>query len=107
MITSGSAIYYDGKTSAQHGVTVELAPTALKIVDPDGAVLAEWGYAALEALSAPDGMLRLGLLRNPVLARLEINDPELAAAIGERSTPIDRSGRIERHSRARVVAWSI
>ena len=23
-------------------------------------MLAEWGYAALEALSAPDGMLRLG-----------------------------------------------
>jgi Zn-dependent protease with chaperone function len=107
MITSGPAIYYDGKTSAQHGVTVELAPSALKIIDSQGAVLAEWGYAALESLSAPDGTLRLGLLHNPVLARLEINDPDLAAAIDERATLIDRSGRIERHNRARVVAWSI
>ena len=94
-------------TSAQHQVTVELAPAALKIHGPDGAVIAEWSYGEIEALSAPDDVLRLGLARSPVLARLEIRDAALAAAIDELSIPVDRSGKSERRGRAKVVAWSI
>jgi Zn-dependent protease with chaperone function len=36
-----------------------------------------------------------------------VRDPQLAAAIDDRSLPIDRSGRGERRMRARVVFWSL
>src|SRR5438445_10810524 len=107
MITSGPGSYFDGVTSAQHPVTVELAPVALKIQGPDGAIIAEWSYGEIEALSAPDNVLRLGRARSPLLARLEIRDAALAAAIDDLSIPLDRSGKSERRSRAKVVAWSI
>lgn len=106
-MTTGPGIYYDGVTSAQHEVTVEVAPAALTIRRGDGTVVAEWAYQEIEALSAPDQVLRLGVTRSRVLARLEIHDQALAAAIGALSLPLDRSGRSERRGRVKVVAWSI
>jgi len=107
MTTSGQAIYYDGVTSAQHRVTVELSPAALVIRDADGTILDQWAYDAIEQKSAPDNVLRLGRAGSDKLARLEIRDGHLAAAIDELSIPIDRSGRSERRARAKVVAWSV
>src|SRR5712692_4251794 len=107
MTISGQAIFFDGKTSARHDVTVELAPEALRIRAPDGTVLAEWGYDELETLSAPDDVLRVGKIGNPVLARLEVRDPQLAAAIDELSVPVDRSGRSERRMRRRIIFWTV
>jgi Zn-dependent protease with chaperone function len=52
-------------------------------------------------------VLRLGRAGSPVLARLEIKDADLAAAIDERSEPVDRSGRIDRRLRSKVIFWSI
>ena len=105
MTTAGPGIFFDGFTSARHEVTVELAAEQLRIRACDGTVLADWPYRALEALSAPDHVLRLGRAGSPVLARLEIHDPRLAAAIDDRSMPVDRTGRLERGVRAKVVVW--
>src|SRR3989442_583314 len=80
MTISGQAIFFDGKTSARHDVTVELTPEALRIRAPDGTVLAEWGYDELETLSAPDDEL---------------------------SVPVDRSGRSERRMRRRIIFWTV
>jgi hypothetical protein len=44
---------------------------------------------------------------NPVLARLEIKDPKLIAAIDARSAPVDRAERIERNLRGKVIFWTI
>ena len=107
MTTSGSAIFFDGKTTARHDVTVDLAPAGLHIRGVDGSVIAEWPYDQIEAVAAPEGVLRLGKVGNPLLARLEVHDPQLAAAIDERSVPVDRSGAAERRMRRKVVAWSI
>jgi Zn-dependent protease with chaperone function len=107
MTASGSGIYFDGATAARRDVTVELGADALRIHAPDGTVLAEWPYDQLEPLSAPDGVLRIGRAGSPVLSRLEVRDPQLAAAIDERSLPVDRTGSGERRERKRVVAWSI
>src|SRR5262245_14794849 len=52
-------------------------------------------------------MLRLGRLGNPVLARLEIRDPALAAAIDDLAVTVDRTGATERRGRTKVVAWTI
>jgi Zn-dependent protease with chaperone function len=102
----GRAIFFDGLTTARHDVVVELAPRSLRVHDAAGRVLAQWPYDELEARSSPDDILRLGRARNAVLARLEITDPQLAAAIDERSLPVDRTGRIERGLRIRVILWS-
>jgi Zn-dependent protease with chaperone function len=107
MTSSGRGIYFDGATAARHEATVELGASALRIHAADGTVLAEWPYDQIEPLSAPDGVLRIGRAGSPVLARLEVRDPQLAAAIDERSVPVDRSGRSDRRDRARVVGWSI
>src|SRR5882757_6897703 len=105
--TSEPGIFFDGATTARHDVTVELAPDVLRIRAADGRVLAEWRYDQLETLSSPDDVLRLGKAGSPMLARLEVRDPQLAAAIDERSLPVDRSGRSERHMRTKVTLWSL
>ncbi len=107
MTTSGAGIFFDGVTSARHDVTVELTTAMLRIRAADGAVLAEWAYREIETLSAPDDVLRIGRIGDKVLARLEVRDPQLAAAIDERSITIDRSGRTERRMRRQVVFWSL
>jgi len=107
MTISGPATFFDGKSTARHAVTVELAPHALLIRAADGTALAEWGYDELETLSAPHDVLRVGRTGNPLLARLEVREPTLAAAIDERSTPVDRSGRTERRMRMRIILWSL
>lgn len=107
MAISGHGVFFDGTTSVRHRVSVELDPTALVVRAVEGHELARWPYAELVQLAAPEGLLRLGRIDSPVLARLEINDPALAQAIDERSHPVDRSGRIERRARAKVVAWGV
>jgi Zn-dependent protease with chaperone function len=103
---SGRGIFYDGRTAAHHDVTIELASQTLRMHAGDGSVLAEWPYDALETHSAPQGLLRLGTA-GTVLARLEIKDPRLIAAIDARSTPVDRAERIERRLRGKVIFWTI
>src|SRR5262245_22161945 len=107
MTRSGPGIFYDGKTSARHAVRVELERTSLLVRAAQDHVLAHWPYGELEHLSAHDGMLRLGRIDNPVLARLEIHDPELAAAIDELAATVDRTGAVGRRGRTRVVAWTV
>ncbi len=105
--SAGRGIFFDGLSASRHEVAVELAPAALRLRAADGTILAEWGYDELETLSSPDDVLRLGRAGNPVLARLELKDPQLAAAIDERSAPVDRTGRIERRLRDKVIFWSV
>lgn len=107
MTTSGRASYFDGVTSARYDVTVKLGVSALQIHATDGQTLAEWPYNEIESLSAPSGLLRIGRIDNPVLARLDVRDPQLAAAIDHLSIPIDRSGLAERRGRRKVVLWSL
>ena len=106
-VKTGQGLFFDGHTAARRQVLVELVPHALRITGADGALLAEWPYDALETLSAPDDVLRLGKAGNPVLARLEIRDRQFAAEIDELSEPVDRSGRIERRLRGKVILWTI
>src|SRR5215212_6854164 len=97
MTISGAGIFYDGITAARHNVTAEPDPAALRIRAADGSTVAEWRYDEIETLSAPEGVLRIGRARNPVLA----------AAIDDLSIPVDRSGRSERRMQRKVVFWSL
>jgi Zn-dependent protease with chaperone function len=103
----GRGIFFDGVTTARHDVVVELAPRTLQVHGVDGSVLSQWSYDELETLSSPDYVLRLGRAGNAVSARLVIKDPQLAAAIDERSLPVDRTGRIDRRLRTKVIFSSV
>jgi Zn-dependent protease with chaperone function len=107
MAASGTGIFYDGTSSTRHDVSVELDRVGVLVRAAEGHLLARWRYGELEHLSAPDGMLRLGRLGNPVLARLEIRDLGLAAAIDELAASVDRTGATERRGRTKVVVWSV
>ena len=104
---SGSAIYFDGKTSTRHDAVVTLAPDGLRIADGDGEVLARWPYDEVEGLPAPDKVLRLGRRGDQVLERLEILDAGMAAVIDARSLYVDRTGQRQRRQRVSVIGWTV
>jgi len=107
MATSGTGIFFDGVSSARRPALVELAADGLLVRDAqERAMLARWPYNELDQLASPPGVLRLGRARAARLARLEVRDPALIAAIDEASVPVDRSGASERRNRLKVVVWS-
>jgi predicted Zn-dependent protease len=104
----GPAFYFNGVTSKRHDVIVETAPASLRIINDDQQYLVdEWNYADLRSRSAPEGFLRLGRRGETVLARLEVRDAALAAAIEERAPALDRGGVADRRLRQRVVVLSL
>jgi Zn-dependent protease with chaperone function len=103
----GGGVFFDGKTSARQQVSVELADDLLRIRDSDGMVLDEWHYADVEQKPSPKDVLRLGLGGQTMLARLEIRDPVLAAAVDDRALTVDRTGAVDRKARLRVVGWTL
>src|SRR5258708_30189265 len=107
MSASGTGTFFDGITGARRDVAIDLAPVALRIVAASGETLAEWPYTEIERLSAPNNVLRLGRKGSDVLARLEIRDPALMAAIGDHSSAVDPGAVSERGERGRVVARSL
>ena len=101
MAATGTGIFFDGVTSARRSALVELASDGVIVRDAEERdMLARWPYAELDHLPAPEGVLRLGRAGARSLARLEVRDPVLAAAIDEASMPVDRSGANERR-------WSV
>ena len=102
----GTGIYFDGESTVRREVGVTLAADVLEIASAEGEILARWPYADLEALSSPDALLRVAP-RGGTLARLEVRDPDLAAAIDERAGGIDRTGTADRRARRKVVLWSL
>src|SRR3984885_1842113 len=104
----GEAFYFDGITSKRHDVIVEAAASALRIIDDSQShVVDAWNYADLRARSSPEGVMRLGRRGEAALARLEVRDAALAAAIGERAPSLDRGGAADRRLRQRVVVLSL
>jgi Zn-dependent protease with chaperone function len=108
MAAAGTGIFFDGVTSARRPVLVELSSDGVVVRDAEERdMLVRWPYGELDQLAAPEGVLRLGRAGARSLARLEVRDPALAAAIDEASVPVDRSGATERRIRLKVVAWSL
>jgi len=107
-MTTGPGLYFDGASSARHPVTVMAAPESLRILGPDGAMIVSWPYPDLRSQPAPDDVMRLRRAGSgPELARLEIRDTALIAAIGAFASSLDRSGATERRLRVKVIAWAL
>jgi len=108
MAIAGSAIFFDGMTSARRVVVVELASDGVVVRDAeDRDMLARWPYGELDHLAAPEGVLRLGRAGAKTTARLEVRDAALAQAIDEASVPVDRTKVPGHGGRTKVIAWSI
>jgi len=103
----GRAVYFDGLSSARNDVLVEVAAAGLRITTAHHRVLDEWAYSELRRMSAPGGMLRLGRSSEMVLARLEIRNPALIAAVEDCAASLDKYGAAERQLRRKVVALSL
>lgn len=107
MRTAGPGIFYDGATSERHDVSVEVDADALGVRAAEGHLLVRWPYSELAHYPAPEGRLRLGRIESRNLARLEVRDPKLAAAIDDLAASVDQTGGIERRGRRKVIFWSL
>ncbi len=107
MNTIGSAVFYDGQTSARHPVAVKIAGDGIEISSTAGGVLARWGLGEIARLSAQAGVLRIGRVNSKVSARLEIRDAALAAAFEGGTRASDPHGLTDRRTRTKVVSWSV
>jgi Zn-dependent protease with chaperone function len=101
---SGFAIYFDGTSSRRRLVTLEFNDR-LEIREYEH-TLAAWSYADVRLADSPSGTLRVTCLTAPGLARLEIRDAAVAAALTTRCARLDENipGR---HGIARIVGWSL
>ena len=104
---TASAIFFDGATTARQEVVVGLGPDAVQIHVASGELLAEWPYAELASFSAPEGVLRAGLARSTIPARLEIRDAAFAAALEQHIGARGRVRVTSRRTQLRVVGWSL
>lgn len=106
MTTTGTGVYFDGQTSRRQDVHVAL-DGALTVYRSDGARLVQWPYDDVRELPSPEGVLRLGREGGPPLARLEIRDAGLAAAVRDSAPNLGASLKAESGTARKVVLWSL
>jgi len=100
----GSAILFDGMSSRRRMVAIAFEEQLG--ISEEGTVIARWTYADVRRVDSPSGLLRVACLSARALARLEIRDAALAAAL------VSRCGRIDENSPdgrgvAKILAWSL
>jgi hypothetical protein len=99
-----TAIYFDGMSSRRHQVRLAFKDR-LEFSEPGEAAI-DWSYADIRRDDDRPGILRLTCLTAPMLARLEIRDPALAAELISRCTRLDENVP-GRHGVAAIVGWSL
>lgn len=99
-------MFFDGLTSRRQHVHVALAD-ALLIIRPDGTRLDSWPLDEVRALASRAGVLRLTREGGPALARIEIDDAALAAAVRDAAPKLDASRAAEAGTARKVVLWSL
>jgi predicted Zn-dependent protease len=98
------AVYYDGERARRRTVSLQITASSLDI--HEGAEwIASWPVGAVRRADAPEGILRLMLLKTgSSLARLDVNDAEDQAAIRVRCVHFERGEHPERTGL--IVVWS-
>lgn len=107
MVSSGTGVYFDGRTSRRQDVHVAFDEAALTLLQPDGRTLERWPLASLREIAAPVGVARIASERAHSLARLELRDPALTAALRAAAPSLGASRRAEAGSTRKVVFWSL
>lgn len=97
-------VFFDGLSNRRRIVALKLSD-ALEIRE-DGELLARWGFHDIRRADSPSGVLRLSCLTAPPLARLEIRDGELIAALVARCDRLE-ANLPNRKGAAAIVGWSL
>lgn len=103
--SGGPAVFWDGATARRRVVMLRLGAGVLEIVE-DGVLVATWPYADLRHR---DGGVapRIGCVSAPELARLEVADPALVAAIVRHAPDIDAADPRRSRLRLKIVLGSL
>src|SRR5579872_1009568 len=101
---SNFSVFYDGQSSRRRAVQLALG-NQLEISEGE-TLLATWAFADIRRADSAAGLLRLSCVSAPALARLEVRDAALAAALLERCTSLDHNVA-GRHRTSAIVGWSI
>ncbi|MFQ3456487.1 M48 family metallopeptidase [Bradyrhizobium sp. UFLA01-814] len=97
-------VFFDGLSNRRRIVALKLSD-ALEIRE-DGALLARWAFHDIRRADSPSGLLRLSCLTAPPLARLDIRDAGLTAALVARCDALEE-GLPNRRGVAAIVGWSL
>lgn len=97
-------IWLDGTSSRKRVVALRLAPDRCEIIE-GGELAAAWPYADIRRADGPADKLRVMCVSAPLLARLEIRDLSLAAALTQRCPALDADLPGARGTAA-IVGWS-
>lgn len=100
----GSAVFFDGMSNRRR--TVVIAFEEQLGISEDETVIARWAYADIRRVDGPPGLLRAACLSAPALARLEIRDAAVAAALISRCGRLDEN-RPDGRGVAKIFAWSL
>jgi predicted Zn-dependent protease len=99
-----TAVYFDGKSNRRRNVRLAFAD-ALEITE-EAAEPVRWAYADIRQADSVPGILRLASVSAAALARLEIRDAALAAALLARCTKL-RAAHVDARGVAKIVFWSL
>jgi Zn-dependent protease with chaperone function len=103
-----AVIFFDGVSSRRRQATLSFGD-ALEIGEEgQGEIhrVTRWPYADIRRADSPGGTLRLSCTSAPSLARLEIRDAALGAALAARCPRLDEHQTSSRGI-AKIVGWSI
>jgi Zn-dependent protease with chaperone function len=101
---AGTAVYFDGMSNRRRTVRLTFAD-ALEIGE-EGAVAVPWAYADIRRADGAPGIVRVACVSAPALARLEIRDAAVAAALLSRCDQLS-AAHIDRRGIAKIVGWSL
>jgi len=102
--TRAPVTFLDGASSRRRDVSLRLNE-ACEILEGD-AVIASWPYADIRRADGPAGQLRAMCVSAPLLARLEIREPALAAELEHRCPSLDAHLPGSRGVLV-IVGWSV
>ena len=102
--TRPAVTFLDGTSSRRRDVTLKLADVC-EVLDGE-TVVASWPFADLRRADGAVGTLRLMCISAPLLARLEIRDPALAAELERRAPSLDADLPGTKGVTV-IVAWSV
>lgn len=101
---AGASIFYDGTSNRRHQVRLALGD-CLEISE-NGITLGVWPYPDIRRAEGAAHVLRASCVSAPALARLEVRDAALAAALSTRCPQLNDKAA-GRHGVAGIVGWSL
>jgi len=95
--------YFDGQSSRKRAVSISFGEHC--DIAEDGHVVASWPFADIRRVDGPTGRLRVSCLSALPLARLEIDDGELASQLMARCPKLDDNA-IGGKGVRKIIGWS-